>query len=500
MRDDVGAIPLLLLALLLSTPSLAAEPQPLQLATFQADVTPPIGSVLCHGSIAPVKEIVDPLSARGIVLLGTGEPIVLCAVDWVAISNEAHDVFCKQLAEAVGTTPDRVAVHTVHQHDTPGIDFSTEAILAQHDLSGAMFDPEVARRAIARTAAAAKESLGSVVAVTHIGYGKGLVEKVASNRRILNDEGKCVMTRMSSCRNEAARAAPEGLIDPDVRLLSFWAGDQPVASLTYYATHPQSYYGRGGVSYDFVGMARADREKAVPEALHIHFDGAGGNIAAGKYNDGSVENRPLLAARVAKGMAAAWESQKKVPIRADDVAWAVRKVALPVRETLTEDDLLKKLTDESLDKRKRIFAARDLAWIRRMESGHKIGLSCLRLGPVSVVHMPGELCIEYQLAAQKMTPDQFVLMAAYGDDGTGYICTEIAYSQGGYETTFVSRVAPEVEHVLVGAMRQLVEATKLEKSVARPRASGDGRGRSPENRSSSISGASTMVKFILELQ
>ena len=315
--------------LLISTPALSAESQPLKLATFQADVTPPIGSVLCHGNVSPVKEIVDPLSARGIILLGAGKPIVLCSVDWVAISNEAHDVYCQQLAEAVGTSTDRVTVHTVHQHDTPGVDFSTEAILVQYELSGAMFDPDVCHKAIASTAAAAKAAVSKAVSVTHIGYGKGRVEKVASNRRILNEDGKCVMTRMSSCRNEAARAAPEGLIDPDVRLLSFWAGDRPVASLTYYATHPQSYYGRGGVSYDFVGMARADREKAVSETLHIHFNGAGGNIAAGKYNDGSVENRPVLATRMAKGMKAAWESQKKVPIAVNDVAWATRAVALP---------------------------------------------------------------------------------------------------------------------------------------------------------------------------
>ncbi len=456
----VVVLPLLVVLASTPTPSPADEGRPLQLATFQADVTPPIGSVLCHGSIAPVKEIVDPLSARGIILLGAGDPIVLCSVDWVAISNEAHDVFRQQLAEAVGTSPDRVAVHTVHQHDTPGIDFSTEAILAQHGLSGAMFDPEVARQAIVRTAAAAKRCVGTAVAVTHVGYGRGLVEKVASNRRILNDDGKCVMTRMSSCRNEAALAAPEGLIDPDVRLVSLWSGDRPVASLTYYASHPQSYYGRGGVSYDFMGMARASREQVVPEALHIHFDGAGGNIAAGKYNDGSPENRPVLAARLAKGMEKAWQSQKKVPIGADEVAWAVQPVALPVRDTLNEEAILRKLTDESLDKRKRIFAARELAWLRRMESGHKIPLSCLRLGPVSVLHMPGELCVEYQLAAQKMAPDQFVLMAAYGDDGMGYICTEIAYSQGGYETSFVSRVAPNVEGVLMGSMRRLLEATK----------------------------------------
>ena len=40
------------------------------------------------------------------------------------------------------------------------------------------------------------------------------MEKVASNRRILGPSGKCVLTRMSSCRNPEAIAAPEGVIGP----------------------------------------------------------------------------------------------------------------------------------------------------------------------------------------------------------------------------------------------------------------------------------------------
>jgi hypothetical protein len=436
----------------------AAPGSVLKIATFQADVTPPLGSPLCHGSVAPAKEIVDRLSARGIVLIGSSEPLVLCAVDWVAISNEGHDAFRQSLAEAVGTPPERVAVHTVHPHDTPGVDFTTEAILAADGIGGAMFDPEVAREAIARSAAAAQRSLTGAVPLSHVGYGRGRVEQVASNRRILGPDGKCVMTRMSSCRNEAARAAPEGTIDADVRLVSFWAGQRPVASLTYYACHPQSYYGRGGVSYDFMGMARAMREREVPDALHIHFDGAGGNVAAGKYNDGSPENRPILAARLAAGMKAAWQSQRKVAITAGDIAWNVVPVSLPLRDELVENSLAKGLADESLDLRARVRLARDLAWTRRIKSGHEIPLACLRLGPVCILHMPGELCVEYQLAAQKMRPELFVCMAAYGDDGMGYICTQIAYSQGGYETGRVSRVAPQVEAVLTEAMDRLMPA------------------------------------------
>lgn len=50
-----------------------------------------------------------------------------------------------------------------------------------------------------------------------------------------------------------------------------------------------------------------------------------------------------------------------------------------------------------------------------------------------------------------------VVMAAYGDYGPGYIGIASAYLEGGYETSQrASRVAPEVEEVLMGAMRQLL--------------------------------------------
>ena len=48
-------------------------------------------------------------------------------------------------------------------------------------------------------------------------------------------------------------------------------------------------------------------------------------------------------------------------------------------------------------------------------------------------------------------------MAAYGEYGPGYIGTQIAYSQGGYETgPTASLVAPTVETVLMNAMRELL--------------------------------------------
>src|SRR5262249_30334169 len=183
----------------------------------------------------------------------------------------------------------------------------------------------------------------------------------------------------------------------------------------------------------------------------------GGNIGAGKWNDGSPENRAVLAGRVASGMARAWEATKKAPVTADDLGWEAVPVALPPAAHLDEKKLLGVLEDRSAPTRQRAAAANDLVWLRRCKAGDTIDVSCLRLGRARVLHLPGELFVEYQLAAQKLRPDLFVAMAAYGDYAPGYIGTDVAYSQGGYETEPRSSPGgPGVERVLMDAIKRLL--------------------------------------------
>jgi hypothetical protein len=426
----------------------------LRLGRFQVDVTPPLGSPVAY---APARSISDPLSARGIVLLGAGQPIVLCAVDWIGIGGSGQSVWKEQLAAAAGTAPDRVTVHTLHQHDAPRCDFRAEELLAAHGLGGIKFDPVFQRQAIAAVASGVQQAVADSRPVTHLGVGAARVDRVASSRRILGDDGKVAIVRMSSTRNQKHIDAPEGVIDPVLRLVSFWDGDTPLASITYYACHPMSYYGKGDVSADFVGLARAQREKEVPAVLHVHFNGAGGNVAAGKYNNGSPEMRPILTERMADGMRRAWDSMKRTPISSADVEWRTKPVALPVGAHLIREDLKAILADEKKTAPERLNASTKLAWLERNEAAEPVVLSCLRLGRVYLVHMPGELFAEYQLAAQAMRPEDTVCMAAYGDYSPGYIGTKVAYSQGGYETEpRSSNVAPEVEDVLMKGMRELL--------------------------------------------
>jgi hypothetical protein len=159
-------------------------------------------------------------------------------------------------------------------------------------------------------------------------------------------------------------------------------------------------------------------------------------------------------------MAEAWRGTVKSALAARDLGWESVAVRLPAAGHLEEGALLNQLNDTAAAVSARSAAATNLAWLRRCRAGEALDVSCLRLGRARILHMPGELFVEYQLVAQKMRPDLFVAMAAYGDYAPGYIGTRIAYREGGYETGAASRVSPEAEELLTDVMERLLMSAR----------------------------------------
>ena len=278
--------------------------RPWSLTTFAADVTIPLGHPCMGGGIAPAREIVDPLEAIGFVLHGgtLDQPVVLVSVDWCEIRNEAYDLWRDALAEAAGTDRRHVLVTAIHQHDAPVVDPAAQRLLDAAGAAGAICDIEFDVQAVAEVARAVRAGLARPpTPVTHIGIGQARVERVASNRRFVRPDGSLSYHRTSASQDPAAHAADEGTIDPWLKTLSFWNGDTPVLALSHYAVHPMSYYGHGGVSADFMGIARTGQAATLPDVVQVYVSGCSGNVTAGKYNDGSPDNRPRLAARMETG-------------------------------------------------------------------------------------------------------------------------------------------------------------------------------------------------------
>lgn len=124
----------------------------LRIGTFKEDVTPPLESPLCHGNVMPVKQVVTPLLARGVVILGAGSPIVL----------------------------------------------------AEHRLGGRFSTAPLDQRVFHAIADAARKCMAEAESVTQVGFGSGKIEKVASNRRVLGPDGRVAFTRMSASKHPQA--------------------------------------------------------------------------------------------------------------------------------------------------------------------------------------------------------------------------------------------------------------------------------------------------------
>jgi len=261
-----------------------------RLATFSADVTVPVGHGMMGGAWRS-KTVADPLEAHGFALLGAERPVVFAALDWCEIRNGAYRRWQEVLGQAANTSPDRVLITTVHQHDAPVMDVEAEQLLRERRLAGTICDPDFHEVAVQRVARALQQALPNARRISHFGFGEAQVERVASNRRYMARDGSVRFDRASRTTDPVAREAPDGLIDPWLKTLSFWDGGTPVLALSGYATHPMSYYGEGEVSADFPGMARRQRQKATPGTAQIYFTGCGGNVTAGRYNDGRRENR-----------------------------------------------------------------------------------------------------------------------------------------------------------------------------------------------------------------
>ncbi|MCS7021990.1 MAG: hypothetical protein NZU63_09200 [Gemmataceae bacterium] len=423
------------------------------LASFECDVTPPLGHPLCGGWIEPVRGVDDPLRALGVVLLGCDRPIVLCAIDWTGLRNQAFRQWRAALAEAAHTLPEYVSVHCVHPHNTPFADVEAQKLIeaagAPSSLDLKFFDD-----CVRRCAEAVKSSLPRAQKITHIGTGLARVEKVASNRRVLGPDGKVKYVRTSATKNPDARAAPEGLIDPLLRTLSFWQNDRPLAALHTYACHPMSYYGDGRVSADFCGLAREKRRQETG-VFQVYFNGCGGNVTAGKYNDGAKENRAVLRDRIHAAMVAAWKATERKPLHGWQ--WRYKAIRFPPRREpyFGEAESRKVLENPQAPAARRNNAAFQLSWLRRLQV--PVEINCLDFdNQVLALFLPGEAFVEYQLAAQQFRPDAFVFTVAYGDDGMGYIPTAKAFLEGGYEPT-VALAAPETEELLLRTIQELLK-------------------------------------------
>jgi len=103
-------------------------------------------------------------------------------------------------------------------------------------------------------------------------------------------------------------------------------------------------------------------------------------------------------------------------------------------------------------------------WTRTAIAAHasapssvEVEIQAIGVGPAKIVALPGEAFVELALAIKGADPN--VLVAGYANGNIGYIPTEAAFAEGGYEVEAAYKlyglqmIGPESERLIVDAAR-----------------------------------------------
>ena len=217
-------------------------------------------------------------------------------------------------------------------------------------------------------------------------------------------DGTVEFWRGSSSRDQSAGSA--GRVDRSLAQKFLASGTRTPLAALHFTLRTHELLRAGHVSSDFAAGQAAPPGR-LARVLQVYFNGCAGNVAAGKYNDGAPDNRPILSERIYAAMKSAWAASKRRPVgrwtwRADGVTFDPRSEAGFSRAA---NEAL--LADAKAAPAKRGNAGFQLSWLKRQPRLVPVG--CLQMGHADLLVLPGEPFVEYQLFAQSQRPDDFCL-------------------------------------------------------------------------------------------
>lgn len=421
----------------------------IRISTFQVDCTPPTGSMVGLNPDSKAGETGDPLYMRAIVLDCEGEISILAALDYCALLNTSYDDFRYAMANAVNADAGRIIIHCVHQHDAPLLDFQATNYIGKNNYYSHKWFNSV----IKKCAEAARASLRKAIKVKKIGYSETRLHGYASNRRIKLPDGS-VQMRSSRCSDKAIKNMPVGIIDPMLRTIAFTGSeDRIIASMSFYATHPQTCNDGKNFSADAPGEALSLLKNDFPDSLHLFCTGAAGNVGVGKYSSpNNLEgNRRHFGFLLANGIAHNLQSLRYND--ANDAVWSQISFPFPVK-TLNRGEMLEEISSQKTPQVRRISNIAILCCDDYHHNPDYI-IRLFNLSGVKLLFLPGEPFVEYQLYAQSLIPDEFLAVAANCCDNFLYLPTAEAVDTG-YEGNFFCRTTSDFEPMFKSAAKKLL--------------------------------------------
>lgn len=417
MKLSFSAVCLLSIAVLVAAPSwsCAQASGDLKAGAARVDITPE--KPVHMSGYASRKDLSagvhDPLSARVLVFEAEGKRLVLVSTDVIGWYEGTADHLRSALLSEFQLEPSELFLSAIHTHAAPSLTLDKERghpnnVEYTETLKGKLID-------------AVRQALGRMEPVG-IGLGVGACV-VGANRRELRvaGDGK---TSIVLGRN------PYGVTDREVLVMRVAKTDgTPLAVAFDYATHGTSLGpGNYAISGDVPGIAEQFVEKILgSETVVPAFIGASGNIdpwfrVLPAFNDepGWIPEPVLLGTLLGE---------------------EVVHVCRGIKETGPAGTIASHFATLQLPAKPRENAS-------PVKTDAAFNITVARIGDVAFVGLGGEVFTEIGMAIKAGSPYRHTFIITHCNGAAGYLATQEAHVQGGYEVT-TSPFAPDAADVVI---------------------------------------------------
>lgn len=362
------------------------------------EITPPLEVGILMSSVerkwAPFEGIRMPLYARALLVEGEGERVAVVALDLLTVAGRAvrgREAFRRRILAASGgvVSPSRLVLASTHTHSAPDS-------MALTDLYRTTPFREWTNELVERVAEALREAAARLTpACLRVASGKA--EGLSLNRRLHRSRGVPEIPRRLAKEEDHS-------LDESINVAMFFGKEErPLALLVNATCHPVHEMCIPLISGDYPGVLSRELESRFPGSVCLFLNGAAGNV-----NPYTVSGGAECAER--HGLRLVEESLSALDMGREIETFTHRfcreGVSLPLR------------TMKGTPSRRRLRAD-IVAW---------------RLGDAAFLFLPGEPFVETGWAIKRASPFPWTAVVGYAEDSIGYIPTEIAFEEGGYET------------------------------------------------------------------
>lgn len=474
-------------------------------------ITPPIGIPMAGFSARTEvsQGIHDDLYAKILLLEENDVRIALITLDLIGLNRDEIDKLREIVGKELGVSSKEIMISCSHTHSGPALKpnplGSIPVKMQEKIISNWLKDFHSVIREIS-------EEVSDNLIKARIRFGKGYINGISYNRRLILPEGACMlimdMRRMRNAVREqykewgmpikliekrAIPGIPTGPIDPDLIILRFEAMDgRPIAILTNFSCHPVTL-GPSNllISADYPGYLRNFIEE-MENTNMLFTQGASGDVRP-FYSERSFKEAERIG--IALASVALKTMRKMSSLNSNVEINAINTIFdLPLREIPSIDEVeelineTKRRIKEEIEKgnfrevrrlkEKLIFlnkiAGRGIAlppqWLgvynKDVKKFSKLSLEQEKVCEIQVFAIekvilaviPGELFVELGLEIKKKSWSKQTMIITLANGSIGYIPTKNAYKEGGYETT--SLLKPGVGEIIVEQTLNLINKLK----------------------------------------